>query len=103
MSKNQDKISELKKQIAKMQAEDDALAAMQPVERLADELHTMLCRHHHTGGCGWHYEVKNGVHDWSGSSHSPYMDKAARLQKFCQNNNLSIEKAIDLFTLIQGY
>jgi hypothetical protein len=100
MSKNASKIEELKAQIAKLEAQDAALAALAPDHRLAMTLHETLCQWNHTDGCGWFYEMRDGIDDWAGDAHGRYLSKAHRLIKFCDNHNIQPNTAIDLFNLL---
>lgn len=97
---NADKIFQLKREIAELQKADSFFLAMTHEEKLADELHTMLCRHNHTDGCGWHYEIRGGNHDWNGSSHEPYLIKARSVMTFCKNYHLEPQNAINLIKLV---
>lgn len=47
-----------------------------PQKELAVYLHDKLCNWNHTDGCGWHYFVKKGVHDWTEASHARYLRSA---------------------------
>jgi len=53
--------------------------ASSPYIKIADNLHTILCKWNHTDGCGWYYEESNGVDDWKGQTHSRYLEKAQKL------------------------
>ena len=68
--------------------------------RSAIEMHEAMCTHNHTDGCGWFYEVSNGVHDWGGE-HARWLGKAAKIQAFCQTNSMATEKAIELFKFMK--
>lgn len=53
-----------------------------PTQEFAIVLHSKRCRHNHTDGCGWYYEMKDGVHLWNGgpySAHKEYYDKAVKI------------------------
>ncbi len=56
-------------------------AAVKTTEDLADLLHELMCRHNHTDGCGWYYEIQDGHHNWTGSEHKRYLDRAIRMTK----------------------
>jgi hypothetical protein len=108
LTKNSEKIKDLKKHIAKLQAEDSAFNALTPDQQTAITLHEMLCMHNHTDGCGWYYEMKHGklgkqIDDWTGREHGVYMQKALMLRSHCHLHGLTTETAIDLFKLIRGY
>jgi hypothetical protein len=99
MSTNTGKIQDLKRKIADLEAEDAAIVSMTTEERLADTLHSMLCNWNHTDGCGWFYEIKNGTHNWSGSSHGPYLRKAQSVTLFCHHRGISTDSVIELLKL----
>lgn len=51
-----------------------------PAGRMAILLHKCTCHSNHTDQCGWYYEIDtNGVHDWNGSTHKYYWNKACLL------------------------
>lgn len=52
------------------------LTANSPAKNLAILLHDKLCRWNHTDGCGWHYDVNKGIHNWNGHDHKEYLLKA---------------------------
>jgi hypothetical protein len=101
MVDNTNKIADLKKQIEKLQAEQAAFEEMSDEERLAVSLHDLMCHYNHSDGCGWFYEVKNGVHNWGGQSHQPYFSKARMVTKFCNIHKLTTDSAIELLKLIK--
>ena len=108
MTKNAAEIKKLEEQLNKLKAEAVAFDNLTPDQKMAVALHDMLCRHNHTDGCGWYYEMKYGQHneqvdDWDGPEHGVYMQKALMLRGFCRERSLTTETAIDLFTLIRGH
>lgn len=80
--------------------EDAEAAARSPTHNLAIEMHEALCVHNHTDACGWHYEIKKGVHDWAGE-HARWLGKAAKIQAFCQNHKMDTSTAIELFKFMK--
>ena len=74
---------------------------MIPDQKLAVTLHDMLCQHNHTDGCGWYYDIRQGIDDWSGSEHGAYMQKVLTLRGFCVNHGITTATAIDLLKLIK--
>jgi len=46
-----------------------------PMGELAIMLHDEFCTYNHTDGCSWHYEIKCGVHDWSGHTHLNWLKR----------------------------
>ena len=70
--------------------------------QLAKELHGILCRWKHTDGCGWHYEMKDKKDDWTGHAHTEYLRKAQKLIHSCEQEGVSVERAIELFKMVKG-
>ena len=74
-------LDSIKKEIAKKRKEiielEDILANPS-IKNLAIFKHDKECHDSHTDRCGWLYEIKDGVHDWSRSSHSMWLDRAKR-------------------------
>lgn len=62
-------------------------------QQLAIWLHGELCKHNHTDGCGWFYEVKGLIDDWSGHEHKMYLQKADNALA-AANNNIDMVKNI---------
>ena len=58
-------------------------------ERIAILLHNNLCHSNHTDRCGWYYEMKGVIHDWSKYQHKQYLEKANKL----------IQSGIDINTM----
>ena len=52
-----------------------------PTHHLAILLHDRLCKWNHTDGCGWHYFVRDGVHDWNEHAHQEYLRRANRVMQ----------------------
>lgn len=78
-----DRMSEIDRAIEKLREDSDLLKieldhlkAMAPVERLAVELHELLCHANHADGCGWHYEINKGIHDWARGDHARWRSRA---------------------------
>lgn len=44
-------------------------------KEIAIKLHRYTCKCNHTDGCSWFYEIKDGMHDWSGFEHKRYLNK----------------------------
>jgi hypothetical protein len=77
----------------KKQKEDFETA---PVKELAIALHKKMCRYNHTDGCGWEYEVRNNVHDWTGSSHRTWLDQAIRIQQIADKHCVPVEVVTEI-------
>jgi len=76
MDKLQQEIEEKRSQLQKLQDEQKNIQLSGPEYVLAVELHEKLCHWNHADGCGWYYEIHDGVHDWNGSAHKSYLRKA---------------------------
>lgn len=65
-------------------------------ERLAMELHGLMCNSNHTDGCGWFYEIENKKDNWESPSHKYWIGKARRALKIEDNEEkiLKIVKAV---------
>lgn len=50
------KIDSYRKEIEKLEAEQDRLDSLPADKRLAEQLHSAFCTWNHTDGCGWQYE-----------------------------------------------
>jgi hypothetical protein len=92
-----EQIKKLQEEINALRAADERFAAMPEEQKLATNLHSMLCRWNHTDGCSWEYEK-----DWLGYAHGVYLAKAQMIMHFCNTNSLSTDKAIDLVKIIQA-
>lgn len=60
--------------------------SLEQIKKLAIELHSLFCKDNHTDGCFWYYDIKNEEHNWSSSSHFPYLVMAYN----CYHNGISI-------------
>lgn len=78
---NGDKIKGLESEIERLKKEKLHLEMMFFDQQNALILHEKFCTRNHTGGgeCGWFYEIKGGVHNWEGSAHKDWLQKAHRL------------------------
>jgi len=72
-------IIHLKTEIKRLEKEQEQLSNMGPEEELAVLLHSKFCRHNHTDGCGWFYEIDDGIHNWERNAHREYLEKARSL------------------------
>lgn len=88
-------VNELKLKLEKVKQES-------PEKLLAIQLHGMLCNYNHTDGCGWHYEIYNGVHDWTKGEHSRWLMKAQSMKCKCEEKGISVDDAIATFKLVKS-
>lgn len=95
-----DKIKKLQAEIDKLSAAAAREDAMPPDERLAVQLHKMLCHWNHTDGCSWEYEFSNGQVEWHGHAHGKYLRKARCMLMFCNEHNVSVDKVIGIVKLM---
>jgi len=87
-------LAERQAEVAKIQAQIDAKKNYSSTEQLADFLHANLCKYNHTDGCGWYYEMKNGIDNWSGPDHQKYLAKANRITDICQKHMIPNTKIV---------
>jgi hypothetical protein len=94
-------IEQLTRLEEKIKKEEDILAALDPIERLAVELHDAKCTWNHTDGCGWFYEIRDGKHEWAGSSHGAYL-KAARKLISCSGSMAAARDKLNAFLEVEN-
>ncbi len=56
MSKAAEQIARLKGEIRKLEAEEERLRNLTPIQQIAESLHDLDCRANHADGCSWYYE-----------------------------------------------
>lgn len=71
------------------------LDALKP---LAIRAHDALCAWNHTDGCGWGYEIHNGVHNWNGTAHVQALRK---IEEWIKPSQYSRNEAIPVEELEQ--
>lgn len=75
-------IATAKAELQRKEKELAARAGLTEDQRLAEELHAMLCRWDHTEGCSWFYEVSGAQKGWDGGySHVEYLKRAQKVLK----------------------
>ena len=99
----EEKIKQQEQSLKDLQAQYVEAKLESPDHQLAKELHSMLCTHNHTDGCGWHYEFKNKKDDWTGYAHVEYLKKAHKLICHCEQEGMDIATTLSAFKLIRGY
>jgi len=60
-------------------------------------MHNRLCRWNHTDGCGWHYEVKDGIHDWNSHDHARWLRNANLVMRSVELHPVSVNNIADFF------
>ena len=71
-------IADAESKLASLKLRKVRLQQMTPEQKVAVKLHDLFCHSNHTDGCGWLYEVRDGIHDWRGD-HESYLQKATKL------------------------
>lgn len=71
-----EEIQKLQTELKNLEEQESALATLPFNQRLAVVLHESQCHSDHTEHCGWFYEVKKNVHDFTGDSHSRWLQYA---------------------------
>lgn len=98
------KLEELRAEAARIEKqlveEESKLAKLTPEQRVAEQLHGMLCTWNHTDGCGWFYEFTDGRSNWDGSAHGTYLKHAQKLIHQCNEKGLIVEDVLDHYTLV---
>ena len=62
-------IAKMEAELKKLKDEREAMVQMPANQRLAIQLHSSTCSGDHTEHCGWFWEIKDGVHDWTRDVH----------------------------------
>ena len=99
------KLEELRKEAARIEkqlAEEEAkLALLTPEQRVAEELHGMLCTWNHTDGCGWFWEFSDGRANWDGNAHETYLKHAKKLIHECNEKGIAVEDVLDHYGMVK--
>ena len=91
-------IKEEKEAAEKAQAEIDN---NDPLKQLAIRLHGILCKHNHTDGCSWYYEVKNERHNWIGHEHQSWLKKAREVSTKLEEVGITEEQAFEVIKILK--
>lgn len=98
------KLEELRAEAARIEKqlaeEESKLAKLTPEQRVAEQLHGMLCTWNHTDGCGWFWEVSDGRPNWDGNDHGTYLKQARKLIHNCNEKGLNVDDVLDHYTLV---
>lgn len=68
-----------------------------PTHHLAIALHQRLCRWNHTDGCGWHYEIKNGIHNWNDHAHVQWLRNANLVMQRVERDPVTPSNIVEFF------
>ena len=99
------KLEELRAETARIErqlAEEEAkLALLTPEQRVAEQLHAMLCTWNHTDGCGWFWEISSGRANWDGNAHGTYLKHAKKLIHKCNEKGILVEDVLDHYAMVK--
>lgn len=96
------KLADLTSQIEELKEQKRHFLSMSDVEKLAVELHSLLCTWNHEDGCSWYYEIRHGMHQWDDCSHHSYMKKAQALMEYARKVDMNIENILKVCEIMQG-
>lgn len=95
-------IAEKLKQLKLLKQQEAEFNALDPEYRLAIQLHKVLCTWDHTSGCGWYYEINNGIHDWNKHAHNYWLTKSNQLLIELDNLDINIDRFLKILTLLEN-
>lgn len=72
-------INKKKEEILNLHKEQAYFDALTIYQRAAIILHNLTCTWNHTDGCSWSYEISKGIHQWEGSEHKIWLQRAKNL------------------------
>lgn len=102
MSDNTDRIARLRAEADQLEAQDKAFSALKDNEKLAIQLHGMLCHSNHIDGCGWDYEMLTGnIDDWSGGAHGRYLGKANNIINACDHRDINPRSILAMVKILR--
>lgn len=95
-----DKLEQLLRNKAIIEASRKELS---PQQKYAIALHDALCRHNHTDGCGWMYDVDSTtqIHNWNGAEHQRWFTKAGMFRTYCSDNRIPTDDAVKVLEYVQ--
>lgn len=105
-------IAKAEAEIAALQYEVDKekarLSAMSDVQKQAEELHAVTCRHNHIDACGWEYEQwprkDKGESYMPNSTKKSYVDKVMKIKGHMHGHyGGSFEDAVEIYKVVRGY
>lgn len=96
-------IQRREKELIELKRKHVAIKAEPKNQKLARHLHDKLCNFNHTDGCGWYYEIRNGIDDWSGHAHSAYLTKANLLLTAAKTPGpVDVHRIIKIVNIVSG-
>lgn len=83
LKRKQEEFDKIKQELDKLKDEKKRFDRLKPQYRLADHIHSKMCRHNHTDGCGWFYESWDNI----GSSRMSYLRRANKILEHVDMEN----------------
>lgn len=72
-----EKIAATRAELRQLETRKTNRSQLTDAERLAIEIHSLLCHHDHGQDCSWLYEIdSNDIHDWQRPAHRDALAKA---------------------------
>jgi len=90
-AQREEKIAGLEWELQQLRDAQAKYLALPEVDRVAEDLHSMLCHSNHTDACDWDYG--------NGSARTRYFGKANRLLDSCKTHNISTADAINILKI----
>ena len=91
-------VAELKAEMVRLTDGKTKFLEQTPEQMLAITLHDTLCRHNHTDGCGWHYELDDDKHMWTRSTHRHWHANATQMIRLCLAENITTDVALKVIS-----
>ena len=101
MTSLKEQIKQKEAELAELKLRIEQEQALSDDEKLAIQLHSILCKWNHVDGCSWEYEINKNVHNWNGNAHSEYLRKAAKLRNEMEPLIISTEVALQIFKIVK--
>ena len=95
------KIAEHEEAIKALREEQARVVANSNEAKLANALHDLRCVYNHTDQCGWHYEIHNGVADWSRGAHARYLESARKAIRALNLKNYDFDQILDFLKALK--